>query len=372
MNQQAYRRILPESNNLNGYQSNDIIDFQLLNQGQELVNNSIFLDFEVEVQPTANTDVLDTDNIYLDQHIGSNSFFDSWQVSTSSGGQLQNLQNYQRLVSMVGQGTNNNNDNFSSDVENPGIGIFKENGKIALQRTTPQLNTDKGSNYFNPQFTIKPMICLNQMEGGSYQFDQNGSLTISTRIASLQNALFGVNNVSTTTYTIKNIQLRYKTRIAVKNNQPSMMTSYINIKQTLISQQNVIQSVIPSSSVSGIIMSFIQQSDENNYINNTHELQMLRNIQSLRWIFNGSLQDRITYEITDVKSMQDQGLSVLRSEYNNMTYQQLASDETFMIGLDFQQMLDLSQTVQEVNINLSAPLSNTYTAYMYFKEFIKL
>ena len=363
-----YKKVQPTANNLDGFTSNDTIDFEILNNQQELINNSLFLDFEVEIKITG--DITNTDDIFLNPHIGANCFFDSWQVSTASG-MLQNIQNYQRLTNIITQGTQCNNDMFSSSNHSSGKGIFKQNGKIALQRNTPQVDSTTPK-LFNPQFTVKPLICFNQVQSGSgnYQFDKNGNIVISCTLANIENAFFGSTNTATK-YTIKNIQLRYKTR-ASQNTQPLLMTSYINIKQTLISESNVIQSIIPSTMVSGIVMSFIKQSDIGSSSEDTHRLSVLKDIKALRWMFNGSLQDRITYEIIDIKSMMDQGLAVLRSENNNMTYQQLKDNDSFIVGLDFQQMLDLSKTLQEVNIDLFSSPTDTLTAFLYFKEFIKL
>ena len=368
-----YHRVLPTSNNLNGFKSYDTIDWLLTGPGRALVNNSITIDFDLEVfVDGAGAAVAAADDIKVNQHVAASSFFDQFQTEIQNQGAIENLQNYPRYCNMVNTATKCDNDCFNSQDIMEGVAPLLSNGKYFLQAETLQSKTTVIKR--TTHWAIRPKICFNRAQGGNFSFDKDGYIKVSTTLIRAASSVFGSKVDNTTNFTISNISLRYQTipkEQAVK--QPLLMNSYISIKHLLTSSNNMIQATIPSSACSGCVVSFIAQANESAVTKDSNRMEMVRAIDSLRFMFNSSLSERITYELHDLKDMVAQGLGTMgQSGHNNVRFSNLKANDSWLIGLDFKAYLDLSSTNFHMNIDLSRAIAAPMYAYMYFLNLIRL
>ena len=158
------------------------------------------------------------------------------------------------------------------------------------------------------------------------------------------------------------------------NKQPMMMFSYKSIKANINSQENNISAQVPSENCSGFFMNFISQARENVFTNNSQALEVLHGVNAVRFLFNSNLGQRVAYKLEDLGEMQSQAIQVLSdSGYNQINSNAMHENNGFVLGLNFDQMVNLVNTNVQVNISLDSSFSGSvHNVYMYFMEIIKM
>jgi hypothetical protein len=224
-------------------------------------------------------------------------------------------------------------------------------------------------------FIFQPKICLNKVISGNYEF-KNGYFRIHAQLEQINKALFGVYNADTNqSYQIENVQLHYESMpVEINDKLPLQMLSYQAIKSSINSQNNTIQAMVPSKNCSGFVMSFISQNKENVFAEDSQQLEALRNISGLRFLFNNTLGERIQYEQTNVNKMVYEALRVLNSQNGRdmLNHTEFSNNEGFILGLDLKSFVDLSQTNISVHLNLDQAPQVAKNVYLYFVEIISI
>lgn len=280
-----YHKVLPVSNQSAGFLEYDSIDF-LINASPDraLVADSILMEFDLEVFKTGSTRVTTAlkDEICVSS---ANVLFDSFRVEVENKGVVENLLNYGRYCYMVDKMTKSRTDKFNNVDMAAGNVVLRDNQFYNSQQQASQ--TTGTSIKSNNSFCFKPKICFNRSVGGNYQF-QNGYIKVSTTLARNVKALYGRYSATTDmSFRIKNISLRYESIPSeMSSTQPMMAFSYKSIKSAVQSQSNNIQAVVPSKACSGVMMSFVKQGDDNSFTKNSQEMQVLRGISGLRFLYN--------------------------------------------------------------------------------------
>lgn len=376
MTDHKYHSVLPTSNNLNGFQANDNIEFLLDGDGRALVSNSIYIDFQLDVYSTGATQVAAADDLVLNERVAAQSVFESFTTEVQQNGIIENLQSYARFVNIHSLSTKSDFSMQTSSDAAQGSFVFRENGKYACQQNAVQ-NTTVAQQYRSKHYSIKPKICLNRAQGGQYEFDKNGYIKISSTLSKINNVLSGA-YIATTDYSyqISNVHLRYQTIPADQAVKSQMlMNSYVSIKQSLTSTNNSINAVVPSKSVSGCTISFLEQLHENKLLNDSLSCEVLpEKLSSIRFLFNSTLNERIAYELTDIDEIQEQAVNALsESGINGCSRQKMKANKGFLAGLDFKQYLDLSSTSFTMNINTENSLNaEPVNAYIYFHTLVSV
>ena len=298
----SYHKVLPTSNNQNGYIEHDQLDFLITaSQDRALIPDSILLEYSLEVFKTGSTLVTNAieDEICL---TSAHAIFDNFQCETESNGMVENLANYNRYCYMTEKMTKSKTDLFNSVDNAKGCNLTRANEFINCQQESTQLAGFVNKN--DPHYCIKPKICFNRSVGGQYMFS-NGYIKLSTTLARINKALYGRYSGSTDmTYKIKNVNVRYETQPAeLASNAPMMAFSYKGIKSVVSSQNNNIQAIVPSKACSGVMCSFISQDDDNNFKVNSSQMQLLHGIDGLRFLYNSQLGQRVAYNIQDIREM---------------------------------------------------------------------
>ena len=369
MNNLMYHATSPENNNSTGFTEFSTVDFVIDAPNRKLLKNSIRLEAKVQAVATGSTRVTDQ-KIQLDNKIGGHAFFESCVVSMPmSKGVVQNAQEYPRYVNSIASGTYTKNDYFCSDLQAEMRGALEYNGKVALQ----QIATDSTTGNQDPQdptFCIKPLICLNNSTGGNYSFDANGHVRLSFNLAKVQHALHGADCVADTKYTLTDIVCRYMSIPDDGKPEKMIMNSYAMIKNSIQSNSANVSVRVPSNSVGGVTINFLEQSRESDLTSNSYALMPYPQFQEVNYAFSDSTSQFISYTITDLGDAIHKGVeSLKRGGANEVNMSAYHANKGYVLGLDFNgDYIDLSSNKFAMNLrSSSSTLGNTpYLVYLYF------
>ena len=372
-----YHLSTPEADNSTGFNSFDTIDFLLLADGRKLIKNTITLDFDVLVTSDANlgTPITSTDIIGVENKIGGHAYFESFNVEVQSQGNIQQISDYARWVNMITSASNDENDFYSSRFQAEGRQVRERGGAYVNQKVAVRGSQGASANLsVLPNFCIMPNICFNNMQGDDYSFSKNGYIKVSTNLARQTSALFG-GGATNANYQISNIKLRYQTRADDGQQGIMLMNSVSSIKQTINSNQANILSRVPSDKVNGVAISFLAQADENAPTKNSYQLQKLPYLDEVQYLFSDSSSKYITYVMKDLDDMVSKGIEALNDTGRNQcNHNKLASNKGHIIGLPFEEYVDLSNQKFSVQLKNSdnGIGANPILCYLYFLTLIQL
>jgi|TARA_R110001606_G_scaffold385698_1_gene549348 hypothetical protein len=374
---------------LGGYQPFQTIDFNLATPGRKLLKNSIRIEGRI-VARTASTDkwqpdaAIDAtssidleDNIKLDNVVGAHAFFDSWTCETQSKGILENLQNYPRFVSQHGRATLGADDMLSSKLIAECRGPYEANGNYVLQPVADQAfvtgSVEQPGQRSKPSFSIKPMICFNRQAGGDYSFDRNGFIRISCILAANRHVLFGGEDPAN--YVLDEVVCRFMTIPDDGTDEPMLMRSYVNVVSSLQSTASTISARVPSQQVNSVSMSFAKQSNLQSTEFCSTALEALPEWDSLEYLFANSMQNFITYRITDRDDALRRGLQSMESAgHSQVSAKTLKANRGVLYGLDFEEYVDLSQQKFTINLKIldASVTTEPFDVFLYFNSLLQL
>ena len=104
-------------------------------------------------------------------------------------------------------------------------------------------------------------------------------------------------------------------------------------------------------------------------------MQVIHGINGLRFLYNSNLGERVAYNITDLREMIQQGADVLSAsgDGGQLTRQSMSTNNSFVLGIDFKNMIDLSNVDTQINIQCDSSFSGeVHNAYLYFLEVLEL
>ena len=361
-----YHLTQPESTS-DQYTPFQTVDFNISVPGRKLLKNSIRIE-GVVVARTNSTDAyvpatagaassaIDAvDNIKIDNVVGAHAYWDSWTCETESKGVLENLQQYPRMVSQHGRATLAPDDMNTAKMIAEQRGPTELNGNIVLQPVVDQAfmtgQAEQPAERSKPSFSIKPMICFNRSAGGDYSFDKNGFIRISGILAADRHALFGGN--ADTNYVLEDLVCRYITIPDDGIAEPMLMRSYTSVVSSINSTSTAIKARVPSAQVSSVSMTFAKQSNLQSPEFNSYALESIPKWDSVEYLFANSLQNYITYTITDEDDALSRGLAALESAgHSQVSQKTLKANKGMIMGLDFNEYVNLSQQTFTVNLKI--------------------
>ena len=364
-----YHEVSP-SNDSSSFQEFNSIDFSLDAPSRKLLKNSISLTFELGVISNSTEVVIDR-QISLDNKIGYHGVFENFNTTTSQG-TVENINDYGRYVAMLSAATLDENDLYNVRYQAEGRGVTQETGRYALQK--PRIRNKGVTKLLNREACVYPKIALNSMMGDDYSFDKNGSIGLSTTLSRNNNFLFG-SDMAGSTYTISNVKLHFISVPDDGKQAAMMMNSVVSVKSAINSDSSNLSFKVPAKNCSGVVISFIQQSRENQDGANSYALEKLPNILSLQYMFNSSTSQGISYVIDDQGEMISRGLEALSNAgHSQVSASKYAVNDGFIIGENFSDSLDLSQQKFTVQIKSSVPAisSKPRLAYLYFLNLIEM
>ena len=375
MNNIIYHTSRPLNDNSSGFQEFDTIDWEIEDSGRKLLKNSLYIEADVEVYSTTNVKLGLEVAIGVNNKVGYHAFFESFSCEAKSQN-VQNLQHYPRYVNIVETTSGNIGTIFSPMAQAEGRQCTESGGRYVLQEVKSNGDGTATQPTSPPGMCIKPKIVFNSMVGDDYSFNANGAIRLSTNLARNGTALYGSQLTGLSSYILKNIRLKYVTVPDDGKQGPIMMNSVTSVKQTINSQQANLSVKVPSSAVTGVVVTYISQSNEIGLINDSYRLEQLPNIDSIEYLFSDSQSRYVTYDVTDQDDMLQKGVDALSAaglKVKSNSYMS-AGNEAVIHGLDFQQTIDLSRNKFGINLRSSSSLmgQNPRNVYMHFLTIVKL
>lgn len=388
MSQIQYHLTQPDSTSAE-YLPFQTLDFTLQTPGRKLLKNSIRIEGRVIARTNttdpyvpatagATSSAVDfASNIKVDNVAGFHCLFDSFTCETQTKGVLENLQNYPRFVAQHGRATLGPDDMLSSKLLAEGRGPVEENGNYVLQPIVDQSfvagATEQPAERTVPSFSLKPMLCFNRQAGGDYSFDRNGFIRVSTILAANRHALFG--GVDTANYVLTDVVCRYVTVPDDGTDEPILMRSYVNVVSSMQSTSTTISARVPSQQVSSLSMSFAKQTNVQAAEFNSLALESLPLWDSVEYLFANSLQNFITYRITDEGDALERGLASMESAgHSQVSAKTLKANRGTIFGLDFKEFVDLSKQAFTINIKIldSSITQEARDVFMFFNSLLQM
>jgi len=370
-----YHLVRP-SNSKDTYNEFDTVTWELVSDGRALVKNSITVEAEVEIFQTGTTRKTSANNMKVSHLVGSHAFFETWTSETLGAGQIETLQSYPRYVNMVASASLDsedlNNGKFLCELRNPveeGTApmieeqvSYNDNGTHAVQNT-------------NASFSIKPMLCFNRMSG-NYSFSSKGAIRLSCNLARAIHALYGRNVGADSSYSLKNLVLRYTSVPDENPNERLFMESYVGIKSSINSSDATVSSRVPSKAVNAVSISFLESNHESNDRHvDSYGLETFKLIDEIQYLFNNSQQKFITYSLTDRADMVKKGLESLNSaSHSQPDGNKLSGNHGFILGAEFGEYVDLSNQKFTFNIKSADPsiAASLRLVFLYFHQLLSM
>jgi len=352
-------RTLPESSSTS-YQPFQTVDFLLDVRGRKLIKNSIRIEGSIKaLDSVGGSAITHASGVKLENAIGAHAFFDSFTVETENKGVLENLQNYPRHANMVSRATLTPDDMLSSQYIAEARGPVEANGNYVLQQVADNAfvtgqTAPVATNNVDPSFSIRPSICFNRMGGDDYSFNKNGFIRVSMILSAATECLFGGAD-QPKDYSLTDLACRFQTAADDGSQSAMLMKSYVNVVSSVQSTSTTVSARVPSQSVNGVAMSFINQSDLRSNQRNSYELQRLPQWSNIEFLFNNSLQEYLTYGINDESDALQKGLEAMESAgHSSVSSKTLKANKGTIFGLPFNSYIDLSMQKFTVNFKLDS------------------
>ena len=363
-----YHSVIPE-NLKASYTSYDNVDFVLSFPGRSLNIGSVCLEGELEVH--ASGALIAAQDIRYNPLVGAHSFFESLVVSANNS-VLENLTEYPRYVSMGSAATMDASDAFNSEnVCELKVPFARMSTAVLKGETTPTAAPTRAL-YLEPDFSIKPLFCLNSGVG-ALPFRRSGDIRVTANLARVFGALYGLDvDGGVVTYKVKDFRLTFTTTADDGSNDPVVMKTKLNIKASVQSSFANIQTQVPAI-CTAMTASFQIQENENTGRYDNLALNAVPNLAQTQFLFNDSSNTLISYIIKENSELQDRAIdSMMDTGKNQLSTQKLANNEGFLVGLDFDAAIDLSQQKFSLQLTSSITSNLAMIVYMYFHSQISL
>lgn len=366
-----YAEATPE-NVKDTYSEFDTIDIILTaDPNMDYKANTFTLHGDLVVEKPAGTTVVDGVDVFFNHKLGVSAFIDSIQTE-HAGGQLENLQEFGRLCSMVESATKDKNDVHNSqdcaELKSPDDSFSNDFAKGSVTRNSGAKLKDPYS------FSVKPKFCLNKCIG-NVSFQKAGYIKVSINMARVLTALYikdvtaTVNTASPMNYFIKNVKVSYE--LEPTTNTPATMQTTMNIKQSINSSFANISCKVPQPA-SAVSISFLEQSKENVFNHDNYALEHVHP-DSVQYLFNNAINKYITYKVeSNVDMLQRAIESLAVTGHNSISCHNFKSNDGFMLGLNFQELVDLSNSSFNFQINSDYVNDNAYLCFLYFHSIATL
>lgn len=376
MNNLQYNQSVPE-NVKDSYKEYDTVDFQIEFPNRAILLNKVRLVGELAVHTAGTTGITQTNKYKLDNMIGIHSVIQQATVQFQNTGVVENSVEYPRQVKMVTSASKHYNDMNSSEYVSELRSCDESiSEKVVLDRVPKTYGGEISSGTISTlpagagqhsDFSMKPFICLNRAEGNdTMSYQSSGAIRVSFILERNMGVLYGEDvTANNSNYSLRNLRLCYMT-VPDPGSQPVTMRHSVLLKNSLQSAVSNISSKVPAVCDS-VMISFLNSADEYQPNENNTRLSQPPQVSKVRYLFNDNFSQYITFEINDRIEMLERGIDSVKKTANNVMLSKLAVNEGYIIGLDWNQMIDLSNT--KFNINLSSAIDNVNNSYIMYSFF---
>ena len=314
----------------------------------------------------------DADLYQLDRQVGAHSLFDSWSTELQTKGIIESISgDYPRYVKMFSQANKGVDDYCAADMvcelrspNDYGAMLYCKKGK------KDNTNTDNENGI---DFSIKPMIAVNKIQGGNISFTKTGYIKMTT-VLSRNTCVNGCARTSTDTYgyVIRNLKAKFLSVPEDDKNSQLVVSNVFALKSAITSNFANVSSKVPAT-CSGVSISFLKKDNEHKNTSNPYATNVPPDLREVQFLFNDNTQNLITYVINKRNDMQEKYIRSLGGGMNNeLTMTNQGLDDGFGVGVTFDDLVDLSN--QKFNAQITSNISNTneYLIYMFFHGLMKL
>lgn len=367
-----YHRIFPNNKRLN-IGSLENIDFDISFPNRKIVCNSVRIEGTVIINSTGNTRTLTTDAIFVDNMIGANAFFESYETSSNNRGILEYFQNAPRYHKMVSTGFNTPDDmaNISQTCElksqnlQLSRNVFYGNVNTSMTIDLTAANTSDGQS-----FSIKPFFILNQVQrgvaGGDVNLDNQtlGDLRVSIRTAKNNDALFGSGATADVNYQLSDVAITFHSVASDGNQSPLLMRTKQVVRQSIQSGLGSVTVNVPQLT-NGVSMSTLASYKMNSPNWNSNTLDRPPGVSQVQFMINDSPSDFIAYQLRSENEILHNYLeSISKSKLNSFNNVMVKANEAWGVGANFYSLLDLSH--DRFGFNLTSSISTPYSLFMFY------
>jgi len=359
---------------LKDYKPQDLVEFELFNEGRSFVPGSIRITGELEVLYNQQT-LTASQDVKFDHRCGIANFIDNVSTSFGNKGMIETINNYSRLVAMTSNATESTWDMMNSSKSVELKSPDDQYSQLYLMQPTTLAGTDQGFDY-NPDFSHRLFNCLNRVlsntEDNTVPFDSTGVVRINIQLSSVFQALFGDDLDSQFDFSLKNLEICYTSVPDMKEKKTIQMKVEASVKTSLNSGNAVITTRVPIVA-NGCSVSFQQVENENAAIPNNVRQEELPDLTETTFLFSNSNSEHITYVIRDrievldnyIESMKVMGLT------NTCNLNLLKANKSFGVGLPFEYM-NLSSKAFNIEMRSGITSGSPYVAYLFFHGIVEL
>ena len=380
----SYHRILPQ-NAKDSYKEFDVVDFEMDFPERSLLLGTVRLEGEVEITVdntiTLNQNVAtsiggnaDTLDIKIDGRAGAHSFIEN--ITTTVNGQVvESLGDYARYCKMSTVAMSSPDDTTCNSSQVCELKAGQDNITNNILRGEIVANDPNMADGIpvrnNPDFSIKPRICLN---GGQGQLPARraSNIQVSFNLARNYGALYGMDNANVVAYALKDLRLVYVSVPDDGSNDPIPVRTKLNVKQSIASAKANVN-VRVNASCDAMSASFQVQSQENSAKYNNLVCHPVPNLVSTQFLFNDQTNSLVSYQIRNNAEIIDRAIdSFVDAEKNSCSPPLVANGDNFLMGLNFDEMIPLGNQKFSVEIDSSITNLVPLVMYMYFHSMTEL
>ena len=153
------------------------------------------------------------------------------------------------------------------------------------------------------------------------------------------------------------------------------MKSFVNVVSSIQSTATSISARVPSQSVNGVAISFVEQANIRDPLKNSYALESFQKFSSIEFLFANTAQNFLTYTVDDQSEAIQMGLDALDTDgHTQVSTKTLKSNQGYLLGLNFSEYIDLSQ--QKFTCNLQSDYAlitgNPMDCHLYFQTLINM
>jgi len=345
----------------------DVVDF-MVNTDENIVAGSVRLEGVIKISQNG-TDICDKDTrTHFNHRSGMHGVCESITTQLGGNGQvLEFLQSYGRIVNMKELSTKSVDDYFNSE----NITAYQSGTpEYSLQYACGKVLRNNAFSVENNDFSFKPFFCLNRIKNSSsLSLSPYGDVVkVSFNLARNSAFLTGSGVAVGSKYELSELRLSYRT-VPSQPTPNAVASSYVSLKQTLQNNNVSINTRVPSVA-RAVSVSFLQQTKENNGVDNNYQCEKPPSPDELKFSFNDSTSGNFTsYFINDVGEMIQGGLESMgagQKMLNMVQPQEYGGTNGFIIGANFNSLVDLRKTKFTMEFKSGINAGVPMLMFMYF------
>lgn len=387
------------------YGPNQLVDFTIAFDGEQIVMNSIALVGKVKIVD-GQGDVPNPDQgVGRDAEVGHHAYFSTITTSSTSKGLIESFTNYPRYIKAHALATMDS------------VGIACET-RTACEGRTANVQQAMAYIYAGGQeqghpaealyesFCIKPRICVN-LTGGDLRSDVFGQLMLKFQTAPVRQVLYGdgmSDPQGNYTYQLTELQLIYQTvPLAQGEPQPITMQTYTCVPMQIASNDTNLSCYVPSGITDAVHIACISEADEADATANFLRCAAPPALPVLQEdgtaVVNGFGFSRVRWGINDttsaivgftMESTEEVLWNALRSfvaepdrfgitmaklrNYGDIREktQSEGNGEGYLVGLAFGGLINLGSNKFSVTLESRVTADAPYKAYLYFRSVMQM